>query len=76
MFIRRELAEERYSLHTVMFVLQHRRNLGRSFGTSTRMLRIGCVAWQNRSQKDKFVEIISPAKGYFRETYKPQNINT
>ena len=38
------------------------------------MPRIGCVAWQNRSQKGKFVEIISPAKGYFRETYKAQNI--
>ena len=24
---------------------------------------------------DKFVEFISPAKGYFRETYKSQNIN-
>ena len=27
-------------------------------------------------KKGKFVEIISPAKGYFRETYKSQNIDT
>ena len=26
-------------------------------------------------KQDKFVEFISPAKGYFRETYKSQNIN-
>ena len=27
-------------------------------------------------KQGKFVEFISPAKGYFRETYKSQNINT
>ena len=27
-------------------------------------------------KQDGFVEFISPAKGYFRETYKSQNINT
>ena len=27
-------------------------------------------------KKGKFVEFIFPAKGYFRETYKSQNINT
>ena len=26
-------------------------------------------------KQGKFVEFISPAKGYFRETYKSQNIN-
>ena len=26
-------------------------------------------------KEGKFVELISPAKGYFRETYKSQNIN-
>ena len=27
-------------------------------------------------KQGKFVEFISPAKGFFRETYKSQNINT
>ena len=27
------------------------------------------------AKQGKFVELISPAKGYFRETYKSQNIN-
>ena len=26
-------------------------------------------------KQGKFVEIVSPVKGYFRETYKLQNIN-
>ena len=30
---------------------------------------------KTKVKQGKFVEFISPAKGYFRETYKSQNIN-
>ena len=32
----------------------------------TRIPRIGCVAWQNRSQTRQIRQIIFPVKGYFR----------
>ena len=35
----------------------------------TRIPKIGCVAWQTEVKLGKFVEFISSAKGYFRETY-------
>ena len=31
---------------------------------------------KTEGKRGKFVEFISPAKDYFRETYKSQNINT
>ena len=40
-----------------------------------RIPRIGCVVWQNRSQLINLSNNISSGKGYFRETYKSQNIN-
>ena len=35
-----------------------------------------CRLAKQKSKQGKFVEFISPAKGYFRETYKSQNINS
>ena len=37
----------------------------------TRIPRIGCVTWQNRSQTWQFCQIISPAKGYLITFLQP-----
>ena len=41
----------------------------------TRIPRIGCVCWQNRSYQGKFVDFMTRVKGYLKETYKSQNSN-
>ena len=41
----------------------------------TRILRIGCVTWQNRKQTRQIVEFISPCKVFLTEVFTSQNIN-
>ena len=43
--------------------------------SETRIPRIGCVAWQNRSQTRWICKIYIPGEGLFRETFNSKNIN-
>ena len=57
--------------------------LGPVFPTFFEVVRYSYVKWifphflgKTEVKQGKFVECVSPAKGYFRETYKSQNITS
>ena len=67
-----------WNLRSVKYAVQ--RSLSTNFQCLvqiTRISRIGCVAWQKQiSNKANSLNLYFPMKGYLRESFKSQNLNT